>query len=345
MDKPAVPKQAVVGPIGSGGADGDAPAAHGQSVHQEHHRHKDGQGQDTVGDDLVDLVRDGQTALGRFLLHGLGDHRVDVRIPLIGYNRLRIVVQFLFTVGYVLLQVGSQVGGETHFLHDLLIPLKNLDGVPAEIALRYLALDGFLNVGQGVFHAAGEHMGQLPGLLLLRQSHGLFRCRHAALALEGAHLDYLTAQGFTQLGKVDGVAVFPHQVDHVHGHYHGQAQLDQLGGKVEVPLDVGSVHNVEDGIRLLVHQIAPGHHLLQSVRGQGVDAGQVLDDHILMTLQPALLLFHGNTGPVTHVLAGAGEGVEQGGLAAVGVARQGNLDVHSHSLLSMLAKANLWRKE
>ena len=59
------------------------------------------------------------------------------------------------------------------FLHDLLIPLENLDGVPAEIALRYLALDGFLNVGQGVFHAAGEHMGQFPGLFPLGQSHGI----------------------------------------------------------------------------------------------------------------------------------------------------------------------------
>ena len=39
----------------------------------------------------------------------------------------------------------------------------------------------------------------------------------------------------------------------------------------------------------------------------------------------ALLLLHGDAGPVAHVLVGAGEGVEQGGLAAVGVARQGHL--------------------
>ena len=245
----------------------------------------------------------------------------------------------------MLFQVGFQVGGEVQLLQDLLVPLENLDGVPAEIALRYLALDGFLNVGQGVFHAAGEHMGQFPGLFPLGQSHGLFRRRHAALALEGAHLHYLTAQGLAQLIEVDGVAVLPHQVDHVHRHYHGHAQLDELGGEVEVALNVSPVHDVEDGVRLLVHQIAPGYHFLQGIGGQGVDAGQVLDDHILMTLQSALLLLYGDAGPVAHILAGAGEGVEQRGLAAVGVARQGNLDVHSHSLLSMLAKANLWRKE
>ena len=123
----------------------------------------------------------------------------------------------------MLLQMGFQVGVEAQFLHDLLIPLKNLDGVPAEIALRHLALDGLLDVGQGVLHAAGEHMGRLPGLMVLRHGRGPFGGGHAPLAFERGHLHHLAAQGGPQLGKVDGVAVFPHQVDHVHRHHHGQA--------------------------------------------------------------------------------------------------------------------------
>ena len=38
----------------------------------------------------------------------------------------------------------------------------------------------------------------------------------------------------------------------------------------------------------------------------------------------ALFLFYGHAGPVAHILVGAGQSVEQGGFAAVGIARQGN---------------------
>ena len=150
---------------------------------------------------------------------------------------------------------------------------------------------------------------------------------HAALALQGAHLHHLAAQGLAQLLEVDLVAVLPHQIYHVDRHYHGQAQLDELGGQVQVALDVGAVHDVEDGVRLLIDQVVAGHHLLQRIGGQGVDARQVLDDDLLVALQLALLLFHRDAGPVAHVLVGAGQGIEQGGLTAVRVARQRDLDV------------------
>ena len=122
--------------------------------------------------------------------------------------------------------------------------------------------------------------------------------------------------------------------------HHRQPQLDQLGGEVQVPFDVGAVHDVQDGVRLFMDQIIPGHHFLQCVGGQGVDAGQVLNDHIPVALEPALLLFHGNAGPVAYILIGAGQGVEQRGLAAVRVAGQCDLDVHCALLPKMLAKTN-----
>ena len=43
------------------------------------------------------------------------------------------------------------------------------------------------------------------------------------------------------------------------------------------------------------------------IMDMGVDTGQVLDHHVLAALQAALLLLHGDTGPVAHILAGAGE--------------------------------------
>ena len=78
----------------------------------------------------------------------------------------------------------------------------------------------------------------------------------------------------------------------------GDAQLDELSGQVQVALDVGTINDVQDGIGLLLDQVSTGDDFFQSVRRQGVDTGQVLDDDILLALQLAFLLFDGNAGPV-----------------------------------------------
>ena len=67
-------KEHIVGPVGAKGADPDAPGVaaavkqgggrgpHGNGIDQAHHHHEDGQGQDPVGHDPVDPVRDGHSA-------------------------------------------------------------------------------------------------------------------------------------------------------------------------------------------------------------------------------------------------------------------------------------------
>ena len=269
---------------------------------------------------------------GPALLHGFIHYAADVGVALVGDDALGVVIQLLLAVLNVLFQMGLQRLVQLQFRQHLFISLKELDGIPAEIMLLHLILDGLLNVGDGVLHTAGEHMRQLAGALGQCQLHGLFRCRCAALALEGADLHHRAAQGLAELFSVDPVAVFSHQVHHVHRHHHRQPQLDQLSGEVEVPLDVGAVHDVQNGIRLLAYQVVSGHHFFQGVRGEGVDAGQVLDDHILMSLEAALLLFHRDAGPVAYVLIGAGQIIEQGGFSTVRVAGQCDFQFH-HALL------------
>ena len=197
------------------------------------------------------------------LLDGLGDHGVDVGIALVGDDALSIVVHFLLAVLDVLVDVRDQVLIQLQLFHDLVVALEQLDGVPAQEAVIHLALNGLFDVGNGMLHTAGKHMGQLAGLFALGSGHGSLGSCLGALALQGADLDRLAAQLGAQLLQVDLVAVLAHQVDHVHSHDHRDAQLDQLGGQVQVALDVGAVHDVEDGVRLLIDQVVAGHHLLQ----------------------------------------------------------------------------------
>ena len=267
--------------------------------------------------------------LGDRLVH----HPLNVGIALIGNNGFGIVVQFPFAVYDVLFNMGKQIAVQTHFLADQLIPLEELDGIPAQVVGRDLSLDGFLNVGQGMLHTAVIHMGDFMVGVVSGQGNCLLRGFHTALTLQGADLHTGAAQGPAQLFQINGVTVLPDQVDHVHGHHHGMAQFDQLGGQVQVPFDVGAVHDVQNGIGMLLHQILPGHQLLGRIGRQGVDAGKVLDDDIGFSLQRTLLLFHRDTGPVAHILVGTGQDIEQCRFAAVGITCKGNFDTHICTLL------------
>ncbi len=289
-----------------------------------------------MGHHLVDAVGGRKAVAGSLLLHAPVHHPADVAVALVGDDALGIVLQLGFAVPDVLLQVGQQLLPQPQLLPDLFIPLKELDGVPPEIAVVHPALNGLLDVGQGVLHAAGKDMGVLPTLFPLCQLQGLFRRRHAPLPPEGAGLQYRAAQLLPQPCQVDAVPVFPHQVYHIYGDDHGYSQFYQLGGEVEVPLDVGAVHNVDDGAGLFLHQVSPGHHLLQGVGGKGIDAGEVLDEDIPMFPELSLLLLHRDAGPVAYILAGPGEVVKHGRFAAVGISRKGDGNAHNspHSFVA-----------
>ena len=122
--QPAVAEQAVIGPVRKGRTDRYPPAAHGYGVHQEHHHHEDRQGQHPVCHHTVYLVGDGQAVLSSLFLYRLVHNGVDVAVPLIGYNALRVVVQFLLTLGDVLLQVGFKLIAYVQLLKNLLVPFE-----------------------------------------------------------------------------------------------------------------------------------------------------------------------------------------------------------------------------
>ena len=325
-------EQDIVGPVRCKGTDGPAAVcnggAHGQGVHQVHDDREDGQGQDTVGHDLVDLIGSGQVLHTGLLLDSLGNNTVDVSVALVGDDALGVIVHLSLAVLDVLVDVIQQGLVEVQFCLDLVVALEQLDGIPAQEVVIDLALDGLLDVGNGMLHAAGKDMRQLDSLASLGSGSSHLSSFLAALVLQSADLNGLAAQLFAQLLQVDLIAVLTDQVDHVDSHDHGDAQLDQLGGQVQVALDVGTIDDVQDGIRLLADQIAAGDDLFQSVRRQGVDTGQVLDDDILRAFQLTLFLLNGNAGPVADVLVRAGQCIEQGRFTAVRVAGQCNFNTH-----------------
>ena len=311
---PAVAEHAVVGPVGRGRADGD----HGDPVDQEHDHGEDRQAQPAVGDDAVDLIGRGLRGLGFLAVAGADDFR-DVDVALVGDDGLGIVVELFLGGLDVRLDVLVHILGDVELSEHLVVALKDLDRVPALLLFRHLVHGRLFDVGDRVLDRAGERVHR-HGLGGLGGLDGGFCRGHDAVTLQGRDLHDLAAELLRQLADVDLVAALAHDVHHVHGHDHRDAQFGQLRGQVQVALEVRAVHDVEDGVRTLVDQIVAGDDLFERVRAERVDAGKVHDDNVVMLFQAAFLFLDRDARPVAHKLIGAGQRIEQRRFAAVRVA-------------------------
>jgi len=121
---------------------------------------------------------------------------------------------------------------------------------------------------------------------------------------------------------IDGATVGAHLIHHVEGQYHGDPQLQKLQSKVEITLDIGGIHNIDDAIRLLIQDEIPGDDLLLGIGPQRIDAWQIDDGAIFLAPDIAHFLIDGDAGKIADMLIGAGKGIEQGGFAAILIAGQ-----------------------
>ena len=159
-------------------------------------------------------------------------------------------------------------------------------------------------------------------LLILGDVQGVLHQLLDALVLGGGDGHHRDAQELFHAVHVHGAAVGRHLVHHVESHHHGHVHFEELDRQIEVPFDVRGVHDVYDGRGFLVEDKAAGDDLLAGIGGHGIDAGEVGDEGLGVALDDAVLPVHGDAREVAHVLVGAGELVEQGGLPRVLVAHQ-----------------------
>ena len=145
---------------------------------------------------------------------------------------------------------------------------------------------------------------------------------HALVFRGGDGNDRNAQHGFHRV-HVHGAAVAGHLIHHVQGDDHGDAHLQQLHGKVEVPLDIGRVDDIDDAFRLFLQYEVAGDQLLAGVGRHRIDAGKVCDQGVFPADDHAVLPVHGDAGKIADVLAGSGQLVEERRLAAVLVADEG----------------------
>ena len=138
----------------------------------------------------------------------------------------------------------------------------------------------------------------------------------------GGNGDDRDAQHVFHVVDVDRTPVAPDFVHHVEGDHHGDIQLQQLHGQIQVPLNIGGVYNINDGPGMLLQDKITGYQFLFGIGGHGIDARQVGDQGVGMAPDDTVLAVYGNAREIAYMLIGSGQLVEQGRLAAVLVADQ-----------------------
>ena len=109
-------------------------------------------------------------------------------------------------------------------------------------------------------HAAG------PLLILCHMKGMVYQLIHA-LILGGGNGNDRDAQHGLHLVDAHRAAVAAHLVHHVQRQHHGGVQLHELHGQVEVALDVGGIHDVDDAGGLFADDELPGDDLLAGIGG------------------------------------------------------------------------------
>ena len=242
-----------------------------------------------------------------------------VFIPLVGDLRLKVCAEYV--VCMLLLEVGYhlQFGGVIFYFQ--LVSLRQLYGMEERV-FDVFALQGDANVVDDVGERTFcQHGGALP---LLRGGRiGALHQLPDALVFERGDLYHGDAKRALQFFRIDLVAVLFYRVDHIERDDNGDVDLQELRRQIQVALQIGRIDDVDDAVGLFVDDKVARNDLFRRIRRERIDAGEVYDvDRRVELFISSLALVDGDARPVAHVRGTAGEGVEQGGLAAVRVARQ-----------------------
>ena len=127
----------------------------------------------------------------------------------------------------------------------------------------------------------------------------------------------------SELFYVQFVALVLELIVHVQGHHDPEVHVNDLGGKVQVSLDIGRVHDIDDNIRDIVNQVLADVQFLRAVSRKRVGSRQV-HQHELVSLvfEAAFLGVHRHSAVVSDMLVRTRGNVEEGSLSAVRISYQ-----------------------
>ena len=112
-------------------------------------------------------------------------------------------------------------------------------------------------------------------------------------------------EGFLHGVDIDRAAVSPNLVHHIKSQHHGNIQFHKLHGQVEIPLDIGSVHNIDNSFGFFPDNKLSGNNFLAGIGRKRINTGQIGNQCVRLSLYLPALSVYGHAGKIPHVLVGA----------------------------------------
>ncbi len=94
-------------------------------------------------------------------------------------------------------------------------------------------------------------------------------------------------------------------------------EFHELHGQIEVPLNIRSVHDIDDALWLFREDVGACDQFFAAVRGHRINAGKISDECIRITFDHAVLAVDRNARKVADMLIRSGQAVKQCRFSAI----------------------------
>ena len=79
--------------------------------------------------------------------------------------------------------------------------------------------------------------------------------------------------------NINCAAVELHLIHHIKRNHHRNIQIQQLQSQKQITLNIRSINNINNGIRLFIKQKISGNHFFVRIRRQGINPRQIGNKH------------------------------------------------------------------
>ena len=208
---------------------------------------------------------------------------------------------------------------------------QEIDGGPAFIEGSF-SPDDFPRPIDGVLHLVAVYRRLAQGGNI--SPRGLEGDRHEFGDPSSAIADRLDAGYSKNTGELRDVQFSPRAlelVEHVERQHAGFPDFDDLGGQIEIPLQLRGVRHDDHRTYAVGEEFMTRHFLVRGAGRKAVGSRKIGEGDLgVINGYRAFLLFHGDARIIADMLARAGYVIKKAGFSAIRVARQRDDYIISH---------------
>ena len=252
---------------------------------------------------------------GFAILQGLFLHTLGCLITGCEDFLCRIQMAYVFLgVLIILQQLDREVSGRVALADGIICLQIFLDMFDAMFYLMSVVDVDMAIVSAGIFLAFVEFDDGLEELV------------HASAIGEDGR-NHRDTEEFAQFVVVDVIATLLGFIKHVEGADHADVHVYQLGGEIEIALQVAGVDDVDDDIRRMLDELLAHIEFFWRISREGIGTRQIYQIEVVaVEIGFAHLGIHGYTAIVAYAFVSTRSKVEEGSLAAVWISHQCHVD-------------------